>query len=135
MIKLKIFIFLLMALVLLTSSCRVAREAGGDYISGTSAGDAETLNWILAADAASFSYSGHTLDSLVTYDNEWRIQLRLAARDVEVSGDGLVYSVTIRDDLKWSDGSKVLYTTPPDGSPGSYLYRARFDPLSQIHRD
>ncbi|MBI3931352.1 MAG: hypothetical protein HY325_04950 [Chloroflexi bacterium] len=107
MIKLKIFIFLLMALVLLTSSCRVAREAGGDYISGTSAGDAETLNWILAADAASFSYSGHTLDSLVTYDNEWRIQLRLAARDVEVSGDGLVYSVTIRDDLKWSDGSKV----------------------------
>ena len=105
--KLKIFIFLLIGVSLITSSCRVAREAGGDYISGTSAGDAETLNWILAADSASFGYAGHTLDSLVTYDNEYRIQLRLAAKDVEVSKDGLVYTVTLRDDLKWSDGSNA----------------------------
>jgi len=33
--------------------------------------------------------------------------LRCAAKDVEVSGDGLVYTVTIRDDLRWSDGSSV----------------------------
>jgi len=84
-----------------------ARETGGAFISGTSAGDAETLNWILAADSASFSYAGHTVDFLVTYDNEWRVQLRTAARDVEVSESGLVYTVTIRDDLVWSDGSKV----------------------------
>ena len=107
MVKLKIFILLLIGVILITNSCRVAKEAGGDYISGTSAGDAETLNYILAADSASFSYAGHTLDSLVTYDNEYRIQLRTAARDVEVSEDGLVYTVTIRDDLKWSDGSKA----------------------------
>ncbi len=106
-VKLKVFIFLLLSVILITSSCRVAMEAGRDYISGTSAGDAETLNWILAADAASFGYAGHTIDSLVTYDNEYRIQLRLAAKDVEVSEDGLLYTVTIRDDLKWSDGSKV----------------------------
>jgi len=105
--KLKIFVFLLMVVLLITTSCRSAKEAGGDYISGTSAGDAETLNWILAADSASFSYIGHTLDSLATYDNEYRIQLRCAAKDVEVTEDGLVYTVTIRDDLKWSDGSKV----------------------------
>ena len=96
-----------MAVILAGSSCQVAKETKGTYISGTSAGDAETLNWILAADSASLSYAGHTIDSLATYDNEWRIQLRLAARDVEVSEDGLVYTVTIRDDLKWSDGSKV----------------------------
>ncbi len=77
------------------------------FISGTSAGDAETLNWILAADAASMGYAGHTVDSLATYDNEWRVQLRTAAKDVEISEDGLVYAVTIRDDLRWSDGSKV----------------------------
>ncbi|MFC2006104.1 ABC transporter substrate-binding protein [Chloroflexota bacterium] len=105
--KVKVLIFLLIGLILVTSSCRVVSEASGDYISGTSAGDAETLNWILAADGASFSYVGHTLDSLATYDNEYRIQLRCAAKDVEVSDDGLVYTVTIRDDLKWSDGSKV----------------------------
>jgi len=105
--KLKILIFLLLAVVLTGSSCQTARETRGVYISGTSAGDAETLNWILAADSASLGYAGHTLDSLATYDNEWRVQLRCAAKDVEVSEDGLVYTVTIRDDLKWSNGSKV----------------------------
>ena len=105
--KLKIFVLLLM-ISLVASSCQAAaKEARGVYISGTSAGDAETLNWILAADSASHSYAGHTMDSLATYDNEWRIQLRCAAKDVEVSEDGLVYTVTIRDDLRWSDGSQV----------------------------
>lgn len=83
------------------------KEISRVFISGTSAGDAETLNWILAADAASMGYAGHTVDSLATYDNEWRVQLRTAAKDVEISEDGLVYTVTIRDDLRWSDGSKV----------------------------
>jgi len=83
------------------------KQASGIYISGTSAGDAETLNWILAADSASFGYAGHTLDSLVTYNNEYEVQLRCAAKDVKVSDDGLVYTVTIRDDLRWSDGSPV----------------------------
>jgi peptide/nickel transport system substrate-binding protein len=61
----------------------------------------------LAADATSFSYAGHTVDSLATYDNQLNIQLRCLAKDIEVSPDGLVYTVTIRDDLKWSDGSPV----------------------------
>lgn len=103
----KILLLLLASVSLLASSCQAAKEARGVFISGTSAGDAETLNWILAADSASFGYAGHTVDSLATYDNEWRIQLRTAAKDVEVSEDGLVYTVTIRDDLRWSDSSKV----------------------------
>jgi len=108
LIKMKKILLLLLASVsLLASSCQAAKEARGVFISGTSAGDAETLNWILAADSASFGYAGHTVDSLATYDNEWRIQLRTAAKDVEVSEDGLVYTVTIRDDLRWSDSSKV----------------------------
>ena len=107
MLTLEVFVFLLIVVILITSYCRVAKEVGEDYISGTSAGDAETLNYILAADGASFSYTGHTVDPLVTYDNEFRIQLRMAARDVEVSEDGLVYTVTIRDNLKWSDESKA----------------------------
>jgi peptide/nickel transport system substrate-binding protein len=106
-LKLKILFLLLASLSLLAGACQPSREAGGAFISGTSAGDAETLNWILAADSASFSYVGHTVDSLVTYDNEWCVQLRMAARDVDVSEDGLVYTVTIRDDLVWSDGSQV----------------------------
>lgn len=82
-------------------------QVKGTYISGSSAGDAETLNWILAADSASFGYVGNTLDSLATYDNQFNVQLRHLAKPIEVSEDGLVYTITIRDDLKWGDGKKV----------------------------
>jgi peptide/nickel transport system substrate-binding protein len=112
--KLGILIVLSMILITLTAGCAKGeiKENGGvsvrgNFIEGDSGGDAETLNWILAADASSFSYVGHTLDSLATYDNQFNIQLRCLAKDVEVSPDGLVYTVTIRDDLKWSDGSPV----------------------------
>ena len=82
-------------------------QVKGTYISGTSAGDAETLNYILAADAASFGYAGQAVDSLATYDNQFNVQLRHLAKPIQVSDDGLVYTVTIRDDLKWSGGVKV----------------------------
>jgi len=79
----------------------------GNFIEGSYGGDGETLNLLLAADGTSHSYISYTLDSLATYDNELDLVLRCLARDVEVSSDGLVYTVTIRDDLKWSDGSQV----------------------------
>jgi peptide/nickel transport system substrate-binding protein len=82
-------------------------QVKGIFIEGTSGGDAETLNFILAADASSFSYAGYTLDSLATYDNQWNVVLRHLAKPVEVSDDGLTYTITIRDDLYWSGGTKV----------------------------
>lgn len=82
-------------------------QVKGTYISGTSAGDAETLNWILAADSASFGYAGQAVDSLATYDNQFNVQLRHLAKPIEVSEDGLVYTITIRDDMKWTGGKKV----------------------------
>lgn len=88
--------------------CASAPVTKGDFIEGDVAGgEAETLNWILAADASSFSYAGYTLESLATYDNQFKLVLRALARDIEVSPDGLVYTITIRDDMKWSDGSRV----------------------------
>jgi peptide/nickel transport system substrate-binding protein len=79
----------------------------GTFIEGSSGGDAETLNWILAADANSFSYAGLTLDSLASYDNDSNVVLCHLAKPVEVSSDGLIYTVSIRSDLKWSDGQPV----------------------------
>ena len=90
-----------------TPSTTAAPQVKGTFIDGETGGDAETLNWILAADAASFSYVGHTLDSLATYDNSYNVVLRHLARPVEISADGLTYTITIRDALKWSDGEKV----------------------------
>jgi len=83
------------------------RQVRGVFIYGTSAGDAETLNWIMAADSASFGYAGLTIESLATYDNNWQVVLRHLAKPVEVSSDGLVYTITIRDDLWWTGGIKV----------------------------
>jgi peptide/nickel transport system substrate-binding protein len=108
--KMKFLVSLLLVAAILVSGCGgQAKEVKGTFIEGTSGGDAETLNWILAADASSFSYSGQTLDSLATYDNQWQVVLRHLAKPVEISeeGEGLVYTITIRDDLKWSDDIKV----------------------------
>jgi peptide/nickel transport system substrate-binding protein len=80
---------------------------GGTFIEGSSAGDAETLNYILAGDSASFGYVGLTLDSLYTYDNQWKMVPRLAARLPDVSPDGLTYRIAIRDDLHWTGGIPV----------------------------
>ncbi len=79
----------------------------GQFIEGASGGDAETLNWILAADATSIGYMGLALDGLIAYDNNFNIALRWLKKDIEVSEDGLSYTVTLRDDLEWSDGKLV----------------------------
>jgi peptide/nickel transport system substrate-binding protein len=84
-----------------------APQVRGTFISGTSAGDAETLNWILAADSASLDYVNFTMDGLATYDNDLNIVLRWLAEPIETSEDGLVYTLTLRDDLYWTDGKPV----------------------------
>jgi len=98
---------LILVLVIITGCTGAATDTGGTFIEGSYGGDGETLNWLLAADATSHSYIGHTIDALATYDNNLDLVLRCLARDVEISQDGLSYTVTVRDDLKWSDASPV----------------------------
>jgi len=105
--KMKGIIILLVTLLVLTVGCAPEPQVEGNFIEGVSAGDAETLNWLLAVDSASHSYAGFTLGSLATYDNQWNVILRHLAKPVEISEDGLTYIMTIRDDLRWSDGRKV----------------------------
>jgi len=101
-------IVLLVVLSLFTVGCGAqAPDPQGNFIEGVSGGDAETLNWILAADASSHSYVAYTLGSLATYDNQWQVVLRHLAKPVEISEDGLTYTITIREDLMWSGGIKV----------------------------
>ncbi len=103
------FIVALILLLVFTVGCSAPTPTPvkGVFIEGVSGGDAETLNWILAADASSFSYAGQTFDSLATYDNDWNVVLRHLAKPVEVSEDGLSYTMTIRNDLRWSNGTMV----------------------------
>ena len=84
------------------------RTAKGTFTEAQLGGDAQTLNWIIATDGgASKRYASFMVDPLAVFDNQFKLQLRCLAKDIEVSSDGLVYTVTIRNDLKWSDGSRV----------------------------
>ncbi|MFC1904914.1 ABC transporter substrate-binding protein [Chloroflexota bacterium] len=110
--EMKGFIILMAALLVFMVGCAAETptpelQTKGIFIEGTSGGDAETLNWILAADASSFSYAGFTVGSLASYDNDWNVVLRHLAKPVEVSADGLTYTMTIRDDLRWRDNTSV----------------------------
>ena len=80
----------------------------GEFIVGQLGEEAQTLNWMIATDGgASKRYASFIIDPLATFDNQYNLQLRCLAKDIEVSSDGLIYTVTIRDDLKWSDGTRV----------------------------
>ena len=105
----KVFTIFLALLIVFAVGCtdESPNQVKSIFIEGTSGGDAETLNWILAADATSHSYAGYTLDSLATYDNDWNVVLRHLDKPVEVSEDSLTYTITIRDDLWWTGGIKV----------------------------
>ena len=80
----------------------------GEFLEAQLGESAQTLNWIIATDSgASKRYASFMVEPLAVFNNQYKLQLRCLAKDVEVSADGLVYTVTIRDDLKWSDGTKV----------------------------
>ena len=94
-----IILLVLVLSVMLTAGCSTAVETpGGTFIEGAYGGDGETLNFLLVSDGTSHSYISHTMDTLVTYNNQLEINLLCLAKDLEVSEDGLVYTATIRDD-------------------------------------
>jgi peptide/nickel transport system substrate-binding protein len=108
--KIRVWVSLLFLIVFISGcagSGRGTTDGKGIFIDGSYGGDAETLNSLLVADATSSTYIGYTLDPLATYNNQLNIHLLCLAKDIEVSPDGLVYTVTIRDDLKWSNGTQV----------------------------
>jgi ABC-type transport system substrate-binding protein len=80
----------------------------GTFIESQLGESAQTLNWIIATDGgASRRYASFMVEPLAVFDNQYKLQPRCIAKALEVTPDGLVYTVTIRDDLKWSDGTRV----------------------------
>lgn len=90
------------------SSSQQLHSVKGSFVEGILGEDAQTLNWIIATDdGASKRYASFMVDPLAVFDNKFTLQLRCLAKDIEVSADGLTYTITIRNDLRWSDGSAV----------------------------
>lgn len=63
----------------------------------------------------------NSFSGLMTYDADGKVAGDLA-ESYEVSEDGLVYTFTLRDDLKWSDGDKL------DASDLEYSWKRAVDP-------
>lgn len=110
--KLFYLLFVMALLTMVLPACSPSttqlHNVRGSFVEGILGEDAQTLNWIIATDGgASRRYASFMVDPLAVFNNSFELQLRCLARDIEVSADGLTYSVTIRDDLKWSDGTSV----------------------------
>lgn len=120
------------------ASVALLAACGGD---NKSAANKDEINWYTPTEILSLDISKHTDQySALAIGNSSSNLLRVdkkgepkpdLAKSVEVSEDGLTYTATLRDDLKWSDGSALtaedfVYTwqrmvDPKTASEYSYL--------------
>lgn len=77
---------------------------GGRIIYGSFA-DAKTLNPVLSSDVASSDVWGRIYETLTTVDQNTGQPLPRLAEKFDVSPDNKTFTFTLRDGLKWSDGS------------------------------
>lgn len=82
-----------------------------------SSGDNKVINWYVPTEISTLDISkntdaysnlaiGNSGSNLLRIDKEGKPKPDLAKK-VSVSSDGLTYTATLRDNLKWSDGSKL----------------------------
>ncbi|MCX5992861.1 MAG: ABC transporter substrate-binding protein [Chloroflexi bacterium] len=110
--KLVVLATIIAIFAMLLPACTTVRPqlhpVAGTFVESQLGESAQTLNWIIATDGgASRQYARFMVEPLAVFDNQYKLQPRCIAKAVEVSPDGLVYTVTIRNDLKWSDGASV----------------------------
>ncbi|MDF0728616.1 peptide-binding protein [Cytobacillus sp. S13-E01] len=79
-------------------------QYGGDIIVG-SIGAPTLFNPLYSTDAASSDIEGFIYNGLVSGDTEFNPVNDLAS-DVQMSEDGLTWTIKLRDDVKWHDGEQ-----------------------------
>ena len=96
-------------------SAAVLAACGGSSSSSSSSSD--EINWYTPTEISTLDISkvtdtysliaiGNSGSNLLRRDEDGNLQPDLA-ESVEVSDDGLTYTATLRDNLKWSDGSDL----------------------------
>ena len=96
-------------------SAAVLAACGGSSSSSSSSSD--EINWYVPTEISTLDISkvtdtyssiaiGNSGSNLLRRDEDGNLQPDLA-ESVEVSDDGLTYTATLRDNLKWSDGSDL----------------------------
>jgi peptide/nickel transport system substrate-binding protein len=91
-----------LALLALAVAPLDARAAGKDLVVGL-AGDATSLNPVIATDGQSYIVEWPIFDSLVELDDKLNIR-PLLAESWDVAKDGLTYTFKLKKGVKWHDG-------------------------------
>lgn len=81
-------------------------KKGGHVVEGNIT-DIKTLNPVLTSDTASNEVLGMIYDGLLSSKANGDLVPLLAKEMPKTSSDGLTYTITLRDNAKWSDGSPV----------------------------
>ena len=79
--------------------------AGGTYAEAA-VGPVENLNPLYSETSAERSANNLLFSSLYDYDSAGALRADLAT-NMQISEDGTVYTITIRDDVRWHDGTKL----------------------------
>ena len=100
-------------------------ETGGTVIAALNSTTIPTLNTQLTSSVPALFAADVWADGLMTYDREGKRLPRLATQ-WEVSDDGLAYTFTLREGVKWSDGKPftaedVVFTLNNFGKFNTYL--------------
>ncbi len=117
----RVFALTILAALLVVSACadrdkkqdtrRVAAEATERPVSGGVVfrhleSDCKTLNWVLYTTSFELYVLRHLYDYLLDYDENSNI-VPVLAKDYEISKDHLRITVTLRDSLRWHDGTPI----------------------------
>jgi peptide/nickel transport system substrate-binding protein len=104
-----------------TSGPSVAPKKGGHLTEGTIS-DIKTLNPVLTSDTASSEVIGLLYDALLGSKANGDLYPLLAKELPKASSDGLTYTITLRDNIKWTDGSAIT------ADDVKFTYDLMFDP-------
>ena len=85
---------------------RASLGNGKDTMNVFMADEPSSLDPALASTVADMSLAVNSFEGLMTYDSEGNLQCAQAEK-YEVSEDGLSYTFTLRDGLKWSNGEAL----------------------------
>ncbi|PDY50092.1 ABC transporter substrate-binding protein, partial [Bacillus cereus] len=83
-----------------------AGKGEGDRLVTNIGSDPYTLDSAIATDSTSGYVIGHLFSSLYTQDSDGKYQNELAEKE-DVNADGTEYTIHLKKDIKWSDGSPI----------------------------
>lgn len=106
----KIVVFLTLAAMIIGTFAGCSKPAApaeaGKYLRIAQEVDLPSMDQHVATDGLSFEVIAATIEGLYSVDKDGNL-IPAIAKGYEVSEDGLVYTFTLRDDVKWSNGDPV----------------------------